>query len=209
MSRILLIEPQYFGNVAYYALMSSSEELLLEVQQHFVKQTYRNRTTILGANGPLNLVVPVNFGNRTPFSEVTIDYAEPWNIRHLRAIQSSYAKSPFFDHYFPLFQPVLQKKYRYLQDLTVETMTICLSCVQTVRSPKYTQHYIDPVELPIQDLRDVVHPKKDFFKLFLGNLESYFQNFGKEFVPGLSILDLLFSLGPEAGSYISRQALID
>ena len=197
------------GNVAYFALISKYDKVLLEHHQHFIKQTYRNRTTILGANGSLDLIVPVNFGNRSPFHEVTIDYSEPWPKRHLRALQSSYAKSPFFDHYYPLFEATLNKKHHLLSELSTETMTLCLKCLQIVRAFEFSENYVDPVEFPIQDYRDVVHPKKDFLKLFQTNLEVYFQNFGKEFVPGLSILDLLFSLGPEAGSYLARQTLID
>ncbi|MEL7005978.1 MAG: WbqC family protein [Bacteroidota bacterium] len=95
----LLIEPHYFGNISFYKLIKQYDGIVWEVSDHFLKQTFRNRNVILTANGPLSLVVPVKYGNRTPYKSVSVDYSENWQKKHLRAIQSAYAKSPFFDYY--------------------------------------------------------------------------------------------------------------
>ena len=44
---IILIHPTYFPSIAHFVAMVNAEEVLLEMDDNFVKQTYRNRTYIM------------------------------------------------------------------------------------------------------------------------------------------------------------------
>lgn len=200
----LLIEPHYFGSIEYYVLLDDASEVCWEVEEHFLKQTYRNRTTILTASGPQNLVVPVRYRNHMPVKEVKVDYSQRWIKDHWGAIYSAYGKAPYFEYYGPEFLALIEARPVYLVDLCRSIVTLCLKCLQIDRSIDLTVRYEKTPDSPIRDLRGLIHPKKPYTQRSIYQSEAYFQNFGKEFVPNLSILDLLFSLGDESISVIRK-----
>ncbi len=205
----LLIEPHYLGNISYYVAIRHHAKIIWEVSEHFVKQTFRNRTVILSANGPLNLIVPVKFGNRTPFKDVRIDYSQRWFKEHWRAVHSAYAKSPYFEFFGWEYHDIWHKSPKMLLDLCINLVTICLENLQIVRQIEFTEGYHKSYESPFSDYRNRIHPKKTSFNEFVDPSKDYFQNFGKEFVPNLSVLDLLFSMGPEASAYLKEVSLLN
>lgn len=200
------IEPHYLGSVAYFMFLRRFESVKWEIHEHFVKQTYRNRTVILGANGVLPLTVPVNFKNHTPFKDVKVDWSQRWHLAHWRSIESSYAKSPYFDFFASDYQSVLFSKSNFLLDLCRDMMTICLKHLQIDMKIELTDHYDKQTAGNEMDARSLIHPKKRLDHNFNLTFTSYFQNFGKEFVPNLSILDLLFAVGLEASRYLQRDS---
>lgn len=200
----LLIEPHYFGSLEYYLLIDDAEAITWEIEEHFLKQTFRNRTTILTSNGPQNLVVPVSYRNHMPLKEVRIDYAQSWIKDHWGAIYSAYGKAAYFEYYGPELQAILEKKHTFLVDLCRDTVTLCLKCLHIDRSINLTKTYEKVPDSPIRDFRGLIHPKKPYTQRSIYDPEEYFQNFGKEFVPCLSVLDLLFSMGDESVSILRK-----
>lgn len=200
----LLIEPHYFGSLEYYLLIDNAESVSWEVQEHFVKQTFRNRTTILTANGPQNLVVPVSYRNHMPVKDVKIDYVQGWVKDHWGAIYSAYGKAPYFEYYGPELLAILESRPAFLLDLCQATVTLCLKYLQIDRSFDFTKSYEKIPKSPIRDQRGLIHPKKPYTQRSIYKPEKYFQNFGKEFVPCLSVIDLLFSMGDESASILRK-----
>lgn len=200
----LLIEPHYCGSLEYYLLITESDAITWEVEGHFLKQTFRNRTTILSANGPQNLVVPVKYRNHMPLKDVRIDYAQGWIKDHWGALYSAYGKAPYFEYYGPELLAILEKRHAFLVDLCHATVTLCLKYLQIDRSISLTEVYEKVPNSPIRDFRDLIHPKKPYTQRSIYNTVEYFQNFGKEFVPCLSVLDLLFSMGDESVSILRK-----
>ena len=193
-----MIEPHYFGSLEYYLLLDEAKSITWEVEEHFLKQTFRNRTTILTSNGPQNLVVPVSYRNHMPLKEVRIDYAQGWVKDHWGAICSAYGKAAYFEYYAPELQVILEKRHTFLIDLCRDTVTLCLKFLHIDRSSDQTLMYEKTPNSSIWDLRGLIHPKKSYTQRSIYKPEEYFQNFGKEFVPCLSLLDLLFSMGDES-----------
>ncbi len=200
----LLIEPHYFGSLEYYLLIDDSAAITWEVEEHFLKQTFRNRTTILTSNGPQNLVVPVSYRNHMPMKDVRIDYQQGWVKDHWGAIYSAYGKAAYFEYYAPELQAILEKRHTFLVDLCWATVTLCLRYLQIDRSIDLTNTYEKVPNSPIRDFRGLIHPKKPYTQRSIYEPEEYFQNFGKEFVPCLSVLDLLFSMGDESVSILRK-----
>ena len=82
------------------ALLSRREKVVIQTQAFYQKQTYRNRTTIAGANGILNLSIPVNRSSkerRLRDNEVRINYDEQWQKNHWKSFKSAYSSSPFLN----------------------------------------------------------------------------------------------------------------
>lgn len=195
----ILIESQYFPSIAYFAAIYNSKNVLLESQEWFEKRSFRNRCSILTANGVLDLSVPVHGSNKKVLTkEIKIDMHEKWVKNHWRAIQSAYGKSPFFDYYAEDFKAVLHSDVQSLFDLNLKLLTICLRYLQIDTNITLTTVYEKKPKETVLDLRSAIHPRKRGSLPIWFNPEPYQQIFGSNFVSNLSILDILFCSGPES-----------
>ena len=113
----ILLSSAYFGPIQYFARFVSGKSILIEQYDHYLKQSYRNRCKILGANGILALVVPVKKpnGNKTIIKDVLIDYDTDWQKNHLESIKSAYKNSAFFEYYSDDFFQAIKKKTKLLK----------------------------------------------------------------------------------------------
>lgn len=207
----LLIETQYLPSIAYFQLIQKFEnKITLEYCENFEKQSFRNRTNILTANGSYSLSVPVEKANsKVLISEVKIDYSQRWQQVHIRAIQSAYGKSPFFEQYFEDISQIISKQHSLLINLNHELLQYVCKRLKIRLDVTFSEEYIKGEETEncqFVDARSLIHPKKDNFchKLTQDlSVQPYQQVFGENFVPNLSILDLLFNEGPAAKQYLA------
>lgn len=205
----IIVPTTYFGPIYLYSKILNVQEIGVEQYDTYMKQTYRNRCTILGANGMLSLSIPVvkTNGTKTLVKDVHIDYSTRWQSNHWRSICSAYNSSPFFEYYSDEFAPFYEKNFKYLIDFNNRILEMILDLLGMKNKSVYTTNaYQKTIEDAI-DFRDVITPKKDYLDadpMFI--LEPYTQTFDEkmEFVPNLSIVDLLCNKGPEALSYLQR-----
>lgn len=208
-SGCVLIEAHYLPCIAYFACITSADSIILEACEHYVKQSYRNRCRILTANKIVTLSVPVHKGSRRrPIREVKIDYSQSWLKDHWRTIASAYGKAPFFEEYSPYFEKALLKKNQYLFDLNVELLTICLRLLNLSRQVASTDTFEERLASAVNDYRNAITTNNTGFATSQYVDVRYRQNFGSNFVPNLSILDLLFCQGPQAVQVI-RQSIVN
>jgi len=206
----ILLSTSFFGPVYYYAAILKSRCTYIEKHEHFIKQTYRNRCSIMAANGPLHLVVPVENG-RKPCQAITsikIAYHTPWHKNHWKSIVSAYRNSPFFDFYADDFAPFFEKKYHFLFDYNMEIFSVLSSLLNIETEILFTDRF-EEVEGNHVNLREKITPKSaisNFDKTY--KPVEYTQVFENKFpfVPNLSILDLLFCTGPDAYKYLLKNA---
>lgn len=200
----IIIEPHYLGSLEYFVQLIKSEEIHLEVCQHFTKQTFKNRCYLLSANGVKSLTVPVKFGNRSALKDVRIDHNQSWSRDHWGAFYSAYGKAPFFEYFQDHFKSIWEKKHEFLIDLTVEMMTMCLKVLQYDRSFQLTSQYAKIPDHRLIDSRERILPKKTFEERNLYLPFPYTQTFGNIFVPNLSIIDLIMCEGSRASEVLTR-----
>lgn len=202
----ILLSNLYLAPIDYYISLGQSENVLIEQHDHFEKQTYRNRCRILTSNGPMDLVVPIiRSKEKCPTKDILISYREKWQQTHWRAIESAYNSSPFFEYYKEDFEPFFTQKINYLIDLNNGLMETVLQLIHLPVNYQLTDTYKKKEEVVsqgIEDLRKVFHPKQDNKT----DIKPYYQVFDQKFgfQGGLSIIDLLFNLGPEALIYLKR-----
>lgn len=205
----IIVPTTYFGPIYLFSKILNAQEIGVEQYDTYMKQTYRNRCTILGANGMLSLSIPVvkTNGTKTLVKDVHIDYSTRWQSNHWRSICSAYNSSPFFEYYSDEFAPFYEKNFKYLIDFNNRILEMILDLLGMKNKSVYTTNaYQKTIEDAI-DFRDVITPKKDYLgadHMFI--LEPYTQTFDEkmEFVPNLSIVDLLCNKGPESLSYLQR-----
>jgi len=197
----------YNGPINYYARLVLQREVILEQHDSYIKQSYRNRCMIMGPNGIISLSIPVinKHGVKSIMQEVQIDYDTPWNKIHWKSLEASYAASPFFEYLADELLPFYTKKYKFLIDLNQELMEYTLQQLGISTAMKRSESFKEIAGN--HDPRYFIHPKKDQAILDPGfQPEAYHQVFSDRlgFQSNLSILDLLFNLGPDALSYLLR-----
>ncbi|WP_341225005.1 WbqC family protein [uncultured Arcticibacterium sp.] len=193
----MFFTPNFLPSVAYFQKIMETDSININMEDVYVKQTYRNRAQILGANKVENLIVPVNASSKvTPSKDVRIENISQWQRTQLRTIEAAYKSSAFYQFYDYLMIPLFEKDYNFLIDLQIDSLTFCLKALQL----KKTICQATPnTNSDVIDIKSKVLPEKHHF-------EPYLQNFGNEFVPNLSIIDLLFCKGPEAYRYLRNQS---
>ena len=191
------IEPHYLPSIEFFVVLFQADGIYFDDDFTYQKQTYRNRTVILGPQGLNTLVVPVHFSSQTKLKDTRIDYAQSWLRDHWGAFYSCYGKAPFYDHFEGLFKQVWEKKPNFLIDLNMEMLSVCFQLLQWQNVTLLKKPKSDAL-----DLRDHILPKKSFSERNIYEPKPYQQIFGNRFVPNLGILDLLLCQGPEASSII-------
>ena len=185
----------YFGNLEYFWYFTKHKKVCIDVKETYLKQTFRNRAEIYGANGRLNISIPVvrPHGAKSRTEQITISEVENWTKNHWKSIESAYRRTPFYEFYADQIEAILFDDYDSLIDLNL----------------RLTQHLIDKLGIDCKveiltsspaikekDLRLSLSPKKE------SNFKSpdYIQTFSDRnpFMANLSILDLLFNEGPNS-----------
>lgn len=196
----LLHETQFFGPIATFSHYIGCDTICIEQWEHFQKRSYRNRIEILTPNGPLALSIPLCKGknNQQLITDVKIAYEDPWIPKFLLAIRSAYGKAPYFEFYYDDIEAIMQRRYHYLFDLNQHVLLWLIKKIKLTCEITSTNTYKKDVT-DAQDYRSF--PWK---KMAIGLSYTQIWSSKFDFIPNLSILDLLFCLGPETAAYLAK-----
>ena len=197
-----VICPAYLPNVPYFAWLCSQELVNFVTDTHYQKQTFRNRTPIYGANGKLNLTIPISHSEKEKIQEnaVIISYEMNWQNNHWKSICSAYKSSPYFEFYEHDLALSFNEKTTTLFDYNIRLIEkIMLLMEHDFISQKVAWN---PKKHKRLDLfLEAKNPP-------LLEQEVYTQVFMEKtgFLPNLSVLDVLFNLGPNCANYLKNAA---
>ena len=206
----VILTSAYLAPVQYYTKLYAAPQVIEERFDHYVKQTYRNRCVIAGPNGPLALTLPIAHTEVLKPTTRDIRLSDHGNWRHLHwnALQSAYDKSPYFEYYADDFRPFYEKRYDYLVDFNEGLRATVCELLGLQPQIEVTTAY---EEHPgYDDFRELIRPKVDFATDKTFRALPYYQVFSQKtgFLPNLSILDLLFNMGPES-RLVLRDAIVE
>ncbi|MBV5313871.1 MAG: WbqC family protein [Prolixibacteraceae bacterium] len=204
----ILLSTAYFAPIRYFSKLAAYPEIYIEQYENFIKQTFRNRTVILGANGQIPLIVPVEKGRgkKICIKDLRIAYDEEWQRNHWRTIFSAYNSSPFFEYYADDIEPFFRKKYEFLFDFNQQITETLIELLEIETELKLTNDF-EQIPETCLNFREQISPKThliDADPQFVA--QPYTQVFTEKFgfIPDLSILDLLFNEGPSAHSLLDE-----
>ena len=200
----IVVEPHYLGSLEYFALLAQQEEVVLEINDRFRKQTFRNRAYFLLSNKVQPLILPLSYSNHDLTKDVRIDHSQRWLKDHWGAFYSSYGKSPYYEHFSEMFESVWNKRHKFLPDLLVDFLELAIRLLRIDIKLRLTEKYEDLVS---NDFRDRILPKKSFSDRKIYLPVQYAQLFGDTFVPNLSIVDLIMCEGSQSGQILNRSFL--
>ena len=194
----VLLSTTYFGPIQWYQKLYRAEHVEIEQWESFQKQTYRNRCLIATANGVQALTVPVEHGDSPLIKDIRLSDHGNWRHLHWNALQSAYGESPFFEYYQDDIRPFFERHWTFLLDFNEEIRQKMCELIDIQPNVSYTEGFI-PEESPLTSYRIAIspkHPQDDPDFLPKRYYQVYEQKHG--FLPNLSILDLLFNMGPES-----------
>jgi hypothetical protein len=198
----ILLYTAYLPPIAYIAECLHHERLIIEAFESYPKQTSRNHCVIAGPNGKHLLstpVIKVN-GNHTLTKDIRIYNDQGWQKIHWRSIETAYNNSPFFLYYRDFFEPYFSKKHDFMLDLNTQLLETIFIILRIGKIIEYSDHFEKHLTKAL-DRRD----DKDFVNTLTGlQFSPYTQVFENKygFTPNLSIIDLIFNLGPDAIEYL-------
>jgi hypothetical protein len=193
----------YLPPIGYFSgLKDVDYNFLLEKEEHFPKQTYRNRTRIYSPNGHLDLIIPVIRGAKvhTRIKDVKISNDFNWQRLHWKSFESCYRNAAYFEFYEDEFAHFYHTKFEYLFDYNLQLLEWLFKQLKKEPAIGFTTEYIKEID-PALDYRTKIHFKNPIIE---ADFTPYFQVFDDRegFKPNLSIVDLLFNQGPQTKAYL-------
>lgn len=208
----IILELHYLPSIQFFSKFLLHQEVWIEQHEHYQKGSFRNRAHIASANGLLRLSIPLIKGKhqQQAIREVRIAYHEPWRQQHWQSIRSAYGSAPFFDHYSDELRPLFRQKETFLFDFNLKLIQTLLSLLSIDKEIHRTHAYEKKPPADFLDFRDELSPKKASEKNDPHyKCPKYVQVFEEKhgFLPNLSILDLLFCMGPEAAMLLEQSII--
>ena len=195
----LLIDLHYLPCIEFFTYLQRFDKIIIEAQENYQKQSYRNRCRIMGPNRVLELSVPVlKPSGKTKIKEVRIDNHQNWIQRHWRGLRASYGRAPFFEFFSDEFYQPLTKPHIFLFDLNLLLLHTTLQVLGIDKEIELSASYQTEASSGTFDARARIHPQCEYDHNGYYRPTRYNQIFGKEFVANLSIVDLIFCEGTNA-----------
>ncbi|MEX1191740.1 MAG: WbqC family protein [Brumimicrobium sp.] len=195
----MIFSTNYFGTIPYFQALAQFEEVTIDMHEFYKKQTWRNRTQILGSNGPMYLSVPVlrPEGSKSTVRDIKIANETNWRKDHWKAIESSYKHAPYYFYYGPLIKNLIYQDIENLVKFNDSILRTILNWLDLKVEINFSKEYIPP--LSTKDYRVALDQKT-----YTTKQRKYIQVFSDKlpFSPNLSIIDLLFNEGPLTRNFI-------
>lgn len=195
----------YLGSIEWWQ-QALQPDSIIDVGEHYIKQSCRNRTEIATANGRMSLTANVVKGasiHKRALKDMRLDYSKRWQHQHLVALRSAYRSAPYYDHFADRIVPIIERPHTHLYDLSRGVAEAIVEAAYGAGSAqrllRFSEEYIVATEGDI-DLRGELFlgPEPTLYLPSSPLSQPYYQVFSERrpFEPNCSLLDYLFCEGP-------------
>ncbi len=221
-----ILQPGYLPWLGFFEQMYKSDVFVIYDDVQYDKEGWRNRNRIKTASGIQWLTVPVIVRlEHQPFvREVGIDNKQHWRKKHLYSIKQNYSKAPYFDKYIDIFEDAFSRDWEYIVDIDMHFILKLADCLGMGSKKIIRSSTLNIAGDRIERLVNICKMFKadTFYEGASGKNyidESSFTKYGikvefqdykhpvynqlyKDFVPYLSVIDLLFNHGNDSLSIL-------
>lgn len=195
----VLLPVFYLPPISWFSVfLREDAEIIFEQFESFPKQTYRNRTSIYGANGKLSLIIPIIHNGKRTLNEIEVSHRNHWQDIHWKSIKTPYQGSPYFEFYEDQLESIFTFKTNSLLEFNLNALKVIQKILKTEKAYSLNSEYFKiPKE---ENYREKFSAKQE--SEF--HLEAYYQTFSDKFgfLNDLSIIDLICNKGPESLTYL-------
>jgi len=224
---IAILQPSYLPWIGFFEQVDRVDDFVYYDDVQYTKNDWRNRNKIKDQNGTMWLSVPVKFHLGDLIKDVLIDNSKPWKRKHINALKSNYSKSLYFGEVFPLIENILNKNHDKLLLLNIDLITMVLEYLSITTR----MHLSSTLNISGNKNNRLINICNHFNASFYYSGEAaksyldeelfeakgieiglqsfvhkhYVQQYSGDFIPYLSIIDLLFNQGKNSLKYIRNQ----
>ncbi len=213
--KVAIMQPYLFPYIGYYQLINAVDIFIVYDDVAFIKQGWINRNNLLLNNKKFLFFVPVKgISSFKKIFDTEIDYKMKWAKKMLMTIEQAYKKAPYFQDVFPILQSVLESQKATISELATESLLQVCKYLEIETEFKLSSvlykdtelkgkervieiclhekatHYINPIG------GQELYSKEDFLMHnlhlnFIKTEQISYNQFNNEFIPSLSIIDVL------------------
>jgi WbqC-like protein family len=218
-------QPQYLPWLGYFHKIAQSDVFVFLDNVQYKAREFQNRNKIRTQKGGMWLTVPVisKKQGRQMIADVRIDNNFPWPSNHWDNLKTWYGHAEYFRQYADFFNQLYKRKWERLIELNLEIINFALNALSICKTISFEselkttrtkteriieickklnadtylsgaggRQYLEEDKFVKENIRlvyqDFKHPT--YRQQFMQNSE--------DFIPCMSIADLLFNEGPKA-----------
>jgi hypothetical protein len=226
---VAIHQPEYLPWLGFFKKMMNVELFVFLDDVQFSKKGWQNRNRIRINDGTTLLSIPVHTHSYPKINEVTIDNEKNWSIRHKKSILYNYARAPYFDEIKDFVEYIFEKKFQYLVDLNTEIIKFIMNELEIKSKIVFSSeleiskkgsdrvldickavgadHYITGTFWAESNLRVEEFKKSNIDVEFQKFQHPIYKQIHGEFIPEMSIIDLLFNKGRKEAKKILQNSI--
>jgi len=215
--KLAIMQPYLFPYMGYFQLLAAADVFVFYDDVNFIKGGWIQRNYILSQEKRLLFSIPLKKSSSNKnINEIQIDsrlYGH-WKKKFLKTLEQNYKKAPHFNAVYPMVENLLKGNYRNISEMAANSITVVKKYLNLEVELKFSSNlvknnskkgetkvieicktlniskYINPYGG--KSLYDKEYFSKNSVELsFIKSKEIKYKQFGKEFEPNLSIIDVL------------------
>lgn len=227
--KLAIIQPSYIPWRGYFHQIQKADTFLFYDDVQYDKHGWRNRNRVKTANGTVWLTIPVaakgNVVENTPINEIRTVWRTAWGRKHWATLQQSYGRAPHFERYAPLVESFYARRDEWIAEFTIDVIR-ALAAELGIRSTRFVRssripgiegastdrllcilralgadHFISGPSARAYIDEEKVAAAGVTLEYMVYDYPEY-EQLHPPYDPFVSVLDLLFMKGPEAGEWI-------
>lgn len=231
--KVAIMQPYFFPYIGYFQLIQAVDVFVIYDDVNFINKGWINRNNILVNGKGFLFSIPLQEASQNKvINQINIEGNSNWKKSLLKTITLSYKKAPFFAEVFPIIEKIIEQKEtntakfityslrEICNFLRIETSIVISSVIEKNNNLKgqdkiieickklKATNYINAVGGVALYDKDVFL-KDDISLIFIKSNPIIYSQFKNEFIPWLSIIDvMMFNSVEEIKNMLNKFELI-